>query len=82
MTIEELRIGMWVSERLPYPKDAPRYSMPMQVEGIFKDGTVYLNFEGNESDLNIPTLHMDIIIWLPGRNNKNILVINQRLALK
>ena len=36
----------------------------------------------NLLDLNIPTLHMDIIIWLPGRNNKNILVINQRLALK
>lgn len=51
MTIEELRIGMWVSERLPYPKDAPRYSMPMQVEGIFKDGTVYLNFECNVNNL-------------------------------
>lgn len=51
MNIEELKIGMWVSERLPYSKDAPRYSMPMQVEGIFKDGTVYLNFEDNEGDI-------------------------------
>ena len=51
MTIEEIKIGMWVSERLPYPKYAPRYSMPMQVEGILKDGTVYLNFEGNEGDI-------------------------------
>jgi len=51
MTIEELRIGMWVSERLLYSKNKTRYSMPMQVEGIFKDGTVYLNFEGNEGDI-------------------------------
>lgn len=51
MNIEELKIGMWVSERLAYSKDAPRYSMPMQVEGIFKDGTVYLNFDDNEGDI-------------------------------
>lgn len=51
MKPEELRIGMWVSERLAYSKDAPRYSMPMQVEGIFKDGTVYLNFDDNEGDI-------------------------------
>ena len=40
---------MTVAELLPSPQGT-RESIPMQVVGIYKDGTVYLDFEGNEGD--------------------------------
>lgn len=47
MNITELQIGDWV-----YCSKKARF--PMQITGIFQDssdGTVYLNFEGNEGDV-------------------------------
>lgn len=51
MKVEDLRIGMTVVILMSYPKDNPRESIPMQVTGILDDGTVYLDFEGNEGDV-------------------------------
>lgn len=44
MNIEQLHIGMTVVEVSPYGRE----TIPMHVVGIFQDGTVYLDFEGNE----------------------------------
>lgn len=46
MKIEDLHIGMTVVE-----VSQSKESIPMQVVGIFQDGTVYLDFEGNEGDV-------------------------------
>lgn len=48
--IEDLHIGMTVVELLPSPQGV-RETIPMQVTAIFQDGTVYLDFEGNEGDV-------------------------------
>ena len=50
MQIEDLHIGMTVVELLPSPQGM-RETIPMQVTAIFQDGTVYLDFEGNEGDV-------------------------------
>lgn len=50
MQIEDLHIGMTVVELLPSPQGV-REMIPMQVTAIFQDGTVYLDFEGNEGDV-------------------------------
>lgn len=50
MQIEDLYIGMTVVELLPSPQGM-RETIPMQVTAIFQDGTVYLDFEGNEGDV-------------------------------
>ncbi|MCS2295964.1 hypothetical protein [Bacteroides thetaiotaomicron] len=50
MQIEDLHIGMTVVELLPSPQGV-RETIPMQVTAIFQDGTVYLDFEGNEGDV-------------------------------
>ncbi len=50
MQIEDLHIGMTVVELLPSPQGV-RETIPMQVAAIFQDGTVYLDFEGNEGDV-------------------------------
>ncbi|MFT0399144.1 hypothetical protein ACMSE5_06455 [Bacteroides thetaiotaomicron] len=50
MQIEDLHIGMTVVELLPSPQEV-RETIPMQVTAIFQDGTVYLDFEGNEGDV-------------------------------
>ncbi|WP_303224025.1 hypothetical protein [Butyricimonas faecihominis] len=47
MNIEQLHIGMTVVEVSPFGRE----TIPMQVVGIFQDGTVYLDFEGNEGDV-------------------------------
>ena len=47
MNIEQLHIGMTVVEVSPYGRE----TIPMQVVGIFQDGTVYLDFEGNDWDV-------------------------------
>lgn len=49
MDIKELRIGMVVHERLCTIQGETRYSIPMRIAGIFEDGTVYLDFDGNEA---------------------------------
>ncbi|MCS2293107.1 hypothetical protein [Bacteroides thetaiotaomicron] len=41
---------MTVVELLPSPQGV-RETIPMQVTAIFQDGTVYLDFEGNEGDV-------------------------------
>lgn len=48
MKPQDLRIGMTVVEVSP---KTHRESIPMQVVAIFQDGTVYLDFEGNEGDV-------------------------------
>lgn len=48
LTLHELRIGDWVQE---YSDITEKFSMPMYVSAIFEDGTVYLNFNGNEGDI-------------------------------
>ncbi len=50
MQIEDLHIGMTVVELLPSPQGVIE-TIPMQVTAIFQDGTVYLDFEGNEGDV-------------------------------
>lgn len=50
MKVDELRIGMKVAYSRPTPQGI-RESIPMEVVAIFKDGTVYLDFEGNEGDV-------------------------------
>lgn len=58
MNIEQLHIGMTVVEVSPYGRE----TIPMQVVGIFQDGTVYLDFEGNEGDaweVNVKDLKLD-----------------------
>lgn len=44
MKVNELQIGDWVY-------DSKRSQFPMQVVAIFKDGDLYLDFEGNEGDV-------------------------------
>lgn len=58
MNIEQLHIGMTVVEVSPDGRE----TIPMQVVGIFQDGTVYLNFEGNDGDVwevNVKDLKLD-----------------------
>ena len=58
MNIEQLHIGMTVVEVSPDGRE----TIPMQVVGIFQDGTVYLDFEGNEGDVwevNVKYLKLD-----------------------
>ena len=50
MEIEDLRIGQKVVSIVKF-KDTERESIPMKIVSIFEDGTVYLDFEGNEGDV-------------------------------
>lgn len=43
MTLQDIKIGDIVCN--------VRTKFPMQVVGIYEDGTIYLDFEGNESDV-------------------------------
>lgn len=47
--IEDVRIGDKVRFYCGSRKD--RVTFEMEVEGIFKDGTLYVNFEGNDGDI-------------------------------
>ena len=47
MNIEQLHIGMTVVKVSPDGRE----TIPMQVVGIFQDGTVCRDFEGNEGDV-------------------------------
>lgn len=47
LKLEELFIGAWVQVYMSIPD---RFSPPMQVSGIFKDGDLYLDIDGNEGD--------------------------------
>ena len=48
LTLQDIRTGDWVQE---YSDITENFSMPMYVSAIFKDGTVYLDFNGNEGDI-------------------------------
>ena len=48
LTLQDIRIGDWVQE---YSEITDKFSMPMYVSSIFEDGTVYLDFNGNEGDI-------------------------------
>ena len=50
MKIEDLRIGQKVVSIVKF-KDTVRESIPMKIVSIFEDGTVYLDFGGNEGDV-------------------------------
>lgn len=48
LTLQDIRVGDWVQE---YSDITENFSMPMYVFTIFKDGAVYLDFNGNEGDI-------------------------------
>lgn len=45
--LEELFVGAWVRKFLP---DQGRFTCPLRVSGIFGDGSIYLDFDGNDGD--------------------------------
>lgn len=47
LTLQDICVGDYVQEWSEIPG---KWSMPMYVDGIFGDGDLYLNFEGNEAD--------------------------------
>lgn len=47
LRIEELFVGAWVQRFLP---QANRFTEPLYVHGIYADGGLYLNVEGNPGD--------------------------------
>lgn len=47
LTVNDICVGDYVQEWSEIPG---KWSMPMYVDGIFGDGDLYLNFEGNEAD--------------------------------
>ena len=47
LTLQDIVIGDYVQEWAEIPG---KWSMPMYVDGIFADGDLYLNFDGNEAD--------------------------------
>ena len=47
LTVNDIVLGDYVQEWSEIPG---KWSMPMYVDGIFGDGDLYLNFEGNEAD--------------------------------
>lgn len=48
LNLQDIKIGDWVQE---YSEITDNFSMPMYVSAIFADGTVYLDFNGNEGDV-------------------------------
>ena len=46
-TLQDIVYGDYVQEGLGIPG---KWSMPMYVDGVFGDGSLYLNFDGNEAD--------------------------------
>lgn len=48
LQLQDLFIGAWVVEQMEYKQ---RQSIPMFVSGIFQDGDLYLDFNGNEGDV-------------------------------
>lgn len=47
LTVNDIFIGDYVQEWSEIPD---KWSMPMYIDGIFCDGDLYLNFDGNEAD--------------------------------
>lgn len=47
LTVNDIVIGDFVQEWSEIPG---KWSMPMYVDGIFGEGDLYLNFDGNEAD--------------------------------
>ena len=50
MKLEELRIGDKVCIKYQSPQ-GERFSLPMDVVGLFEPDCVYLDFDGNEGDV-------------------------------
>lgn len=48
LNLQDIHIGDWVQE---YSEITGKLSMPMYVSAIFADGTIYLDFNGNEGDV-------------------------------
>ena len=48
LNLQDIHVGDWVQE---YSEITDNFSMPMYVSAIFADGTVYLDFNGNEGDV-------------------------------
>lgn len=48
LDLHDIRIGDWVQE---YSEITGKLSIPMFVSAIFTDGTIYLDFNGNEGDV-------------------------------
>ncbi len=48
LKLHDIHIGDWVQE---YSEITGNFSMPMYVSAIFADGTIYLDFNGNEGDI-------------------------------
>lgn len=48
LNLHDIHIGDWVQE---YSEFTGKPSMPMFVSAIFADGTIYLDFDGNEGDV-------------------------------
>lgn len=47
LTLQDVVCGDFVQEWLDIPG---KWSMPMYIDGVFGDGSLYLNFDGNEAD--------------------------------
>lgn len=47
LTVNDIVLGDYVQEWSEIPGN---FSMPMYIDGIFGDGDLYLNFDGNEAD--------------------------------
>ena len=47
LTVNDIVLGDYVQEWSEIPG---KWSMPMYIDGIFGDGDLYLNFDGNEAD--------------------------------
>lgn len=47
LTLQDIVCGDFVQEWLKIPG---KWSTPMYIDGVFGDGSLYLDFEGNESD--------------------------------
>ena len=47
LTLNDINIGDFVQEWLDIPE---KWGTPMYIDGIFPDGDVYLNLDGNEGD--------------------------------
>ena len=63
LTLQDIVIGDFVQKWLEIPG---KWSNPLYINGVFGDGSLYLNFEGNESnqvDANVKDMYDIPIDW-------------------
>ena len=48
LKLDELFIGAWVKRLIP--SSPAMFSEPLRVSGLFDDGRLYLDFDGNDGD--------------------------------